>query len=148
MLTDVGGRIEGQARARRALFMVIAITLVLILLYVALGWWLETALTLATLPIALIGGVLALWSSGETWNVSSFVGLIGLFGIAVQNSLVLVSQTGDLIRSGMPFQAAIRKARVGRVSPKPMTAATAIPGLLPLILLPGGARRLSGGWRW
>ena len=52
---------------------------------------------LGTVPIAFVGGILALLIAGETWNVSSLVGLIGLFGIAVQNSLVLVTQTRGLL---------------------------------------------------
>jgi cobalt-zinc-cadmium resistance protein CzcA len=67
--------------------------------------------------------------------VSSLVGLIGLFGIAVQNSLVLVSQTRALTAEGRTFRDALREASIGRVRPKVMTASTAILGLLPLLLL-------------
>ena len=81
---------------------------------------------LATLPDAFVGGILALYLAGETWNVSSLVGLIGLFGIAVQNGLVLVTQTRALVDAGKPFDAALREACIGRVRPKVMTAATAI----------------------
>jgi cobalt-zinc-cadmium resistance protein CzcA len=96
---------------------------------------LDTAVILATLPDAFVGGILALWLSGETWNVSSLVGLIGLFGIAVQNGLVLVTQTRALVAAGVPFDRALVDACVGRVRPKLMTAATAILGLLPLLVL-------------
>ena len=82
---------------------------------------------LATLPIAFVGGIVALLIAGETWNVSSLVGLIGLFGIAVQNGLVLVTQTRGLIAEGRPFEAALREASIGRVRPKLMTAATRDP---------------------
>src|SRR4029077_14379960 len=67
--------------------------------------------------------------------VSSLVGLIDLFGIAVQNGLVLVTQTRALIAGGTPFDEALRVACIGRVRPKLMTAATAILGLLPLLVL-------------
>jgi cobalt-zinc-cadmium resistance protein CzcA len=67
--------------------------------------------------------------------VSSLVGLIGLFGIAVQNSLVLVTQTRGIVAEGRPFPAAVREASIGRVRPKLMTAGTAILGLLPLLVL-------------
>jgi cobalt-zinc-cadmium resistance protein CzcA len=77
----------------------------------------------------------ALLSAGETWNVSSPVGLIALFGIAVQNSLVLIAQTRGLRHEGRPFHEALREASIGRVRPKLMTAATAILGLLPLLVL-------------
>lgn len=134
---DVGGRVENQARAMRSLTLAIAVALfaVLVLLYLALGSFAETLVILATLPDAFVGGILALWIAGETWNVSSLVGLIGLFGIAVQNGLVLVSQTRTLIAEGRPFEEALREASIGRVRPKLMTAGTAILGLLPLLLL-------------
>ena len=69
------------------------------------------------------------------WNVSALVGLIGLFGIAEQNSLVLVAQTRAFLAEGRPFRDALREASIGRVRPKIMTAATAILGLLPLLVL-------------
>jgi len=134
---NVGGRVEQQERATRALQIAIAaaVLAVFVFLYLALGSFAETAVILATLPTALVGGVVALLIAGETWNVSSLVGLIGLFGIAVQNSLVLVSQTRTLRAEGRTFDDALREASIGRVRPKLMTAATAILGLLPLLIL-------------
>ena len=88
-----------------------------------------------TVPIAFVGGILALLIAGETWNVSSLVGLIGLFGIAVQNSLVLVTQTRGLLAEGRTLREAVREASIGRVRPKLMTAGTATLGLLPLLVL-------------
>jgi cobalt-zinc-cadmium resistance protein CzcA len=92
-----------------------------------------------TLPNAFAGGLLALWMAGETWNISSIVGVIGLFGVAVQNSLVLIAQARHLVASGMPFQEAIREASLGRVRPKLMTAGSAILGLMPMLLGIGGS---------
>jgi cobalt-zinc-cadmium resistance protein CzcA len=134
---DVGGRVESQARATRALVVssAIAILAVFLLLYLALGSVPEAIVILATLPDAFVGGILALWLAGETWNVSSLVGLIGLFGIAVQNGLVLVAQTRTLMDEGHGFAEALREASIGRVRPKLMTAACAILGLLPLLVL-------------
>lgn len=134
---DVGGKVETQARAQRALYLAvgIAILAVFLLLYIALGSIAETMVILATLPDAFVGGIVALWLAGETWSVSSLVGLIGLFGIAVQNGLVLVTQTRGLVGEGRDFEAALREASLGRVRPKIMTALTAILGLLPLLVL-------------
>ena len=134
---EVGGRVEQQERATQSLTIAIAAALIAVfaLLYLALGSFAETAVILATLPSALVGGILALLIAGETWNVSSLVGLIGLFGIAVQNSLVLVAQTRGLLAEGLPFREALREASIGRVRPKLMTALTAILGLLPLLVL-------------
>jgi cobalt-zinc-cadmium resistance protein CzcA len=134
---DVGGRVESQARATRALLVsgAVAVLAVFVLLYLALGSAAEAAVILATLPDAFVGGILALLVSGETWNVSSLVGLIGLFGIAVQNGLVLVAQTRGLLAEGKPFAEALEEASIGRVRPKLMTAGCAILGLLPLLVL-------------
>ena len=73
---------------------------VFVLLNIALGSAVEASLILVTVPIAFVGGILALLAAGDTWNVSSLVGLIGLFGIAVQNSLVLVTQSRALEQEG------------------------------------------------
>jgi cobalt-zinc-cadmium resistance protein CzcA len=134
---DLGGRVESQARAARALTMAIGLALfgVFVLLLIALGSAAEAAMILGTVPIAFVGGILALLAAGETWNVSSLVGLIGLFGIAVQNSLVLVTQTRGLLAEGRPLGDAVREASIGRVRPKLMTAGTATLGLLPLLVL-------------
>jgi cobalt-zinc-cadmium resistance protein CzcA len=134
---NVGGRVESQARAARSLTTAIAVALlaVVLLLYVALDSFLDAAVILITIPIAFVGGIVALLLAGETWNVSSLVGLIGLFGIAVQNSLVLVTQSRGLTTEGTSFATAVREASIGRVRPKLMTASTAILGLLPLLVL-------------
>jgi cobalt-zinc-cadmium resistance protein CzcA len=133
----VGGRVEQQERAAQSLTIAIvaAVLAVFVLLYLALGSFAETTVILATLPDAFVGGILALLIAGETWNVSSLVGLIGLFGIAVQNGLVLVAQTRGFVAQGRPFRDALREASIGRVRPKVMTALTAILGLLPLLVL-------------
>jgi cobalt-zinc-cadmium resistance protein CzcA len=134
---DVGGRVESQARASEALLTAIGLALVavVVLLYLALDAALETAVILATLPLALVGGVVGLVAFGETWNVSSMVGLIGLFGIAVQNGLVLVTQIRALRAEGYELTAAVREASLGRVRPKLMTAGTAILGMMPMLVL-------------
>jgi cobalt-zinc-cadmium resistance protein CzcA len=134
---DLGGRVESQARASRALTLATGAALfgVFVLLLIALGSAVEAIMVLGTVPIAFVGGILALLVTGETWNVSSLVGLIGLFGIAVQNSLVLVTQTRGLVTEGRSLAEAVREASIGRVRPKLMTAATATLGLLPLLVL-------------
>jgi cobalt-zinc-cadmium resistance protein CzcA len=134
---DLAGRVENQERASRALMVAIGAALfgVFVLLNLALGSAVEALLILFTVPMAFVGGILALLIAGETWNVSSLVGLIGLFGIAVQNSLVLVTQTRGLRAEGRNDVDAIREASIGRVRPKLMTAGTATLGLLPLLVL-------------
>jgi heavy metal efflux system protein len=134
---DLGGKVESEARATRSLWTALGIALlaVVVLLYLALDSIADTAVVLLTLPDAFVGAIVALWIAGETWNVSSLVGLIGLLGIAVQNSLVLLTQTRVLMAEGKPFEEALRLASLGRVRPKLMTALTAILGLLPILIL-------------
>jgi cobalt-zinc-cadmium resistance protein CzcA len=135
---DVGGKVENQERASRSLTIAIAVALlaVFLLLYLALDSVLDAGLILASVPVAFVGSIVALLVTGETWNVSSLVGLIGLFGIAVQNGLVLVTQTRLVMAQGKSFEEAVREASIGRVRPKIMTAATAILGMLPILILP------------
>ena len=134
---DLAGRVESQARSSRALMIAIGVSLfgVFVLLNIALGSAVEATLILLTVPIAFVGGIVALLVAGDTWNVSSLVGLIGLFGIAVQNSLVLVTQARALEQDGRSAAAAVREASIGRLRPKLMTAGTATLGLLPLLVL-------------
>jgi cobalt-zinc-cadmium resistance protein CzcA len=141
--TSVGiaGKVEEARETQRRLGVAsaVALALVVTLLYLALGRWREVAVVLGTLPIALAGGLVALWLARETWNASSIVGMIGLFGVAVQNSLVLIAQTKELVARGTPFVAALAEAAIGRVRPKLMTAGAAILGLAPMLLGFGGS---------
>jgi cobalt-zinc-cadmium resistance protein CzcA len=142
---NFGGRFEQQERAFEALQLAIALAvgLVFVLLLMALGSAAEVMVILLTLPDAFVGGILAMLLTGETLNVSSAVGFIGLFGIAVQNGLVLIAQTRALMAEGLPFDEALRRASVGRVRPKLMTAVCAMLGLLPLVLLRGQGGELE-----
>ena len=137
----LGGQIEQARETGRRLVTAIAVALVLVvgLLYMALRRWREVLIVLTTLPIAFVGGLVALWVAGETWNISSIVGMIGLFGVAVQNSLVLIRQAEDLCLDGLPFIDSVREASLGRVRPKLMTAGSAILGLSPMLFGIGGS---------
>lgn len=134
-----GGQYQNQQRAMRSLLIatLIALAVVFMLLFAALNSAPQALMILATVPSAFVGGVFSLLISGETLNVSSAVGFIALFGIAVQNSLVLLTQTGDFIAEGHTREQAVRLASVQRLRPKLMTAASSALGLLP-ILLSGG----------
>jgi heavy metal efflux system protein len=140
-ILQIGGRIEEARETTRRLSVAIAAALALVglLLYLALGSGREVLVVVATLPDAFVGGLIALWLAGETWNISSIVGMIGLFGVAVQNSLVLIAQTKTLLASGLPFAEALREASLGRVRPKLMTALSAILGLSPMLFGIGGS---------
>ncbi len=137
----LAGKIEEARETQRRLLAAsaVALALVVFLLFLALGRVREVLVVVGTLPLAFAGGLYALWLAGETWNASSIVGIIGLFGVAVQNSLVLISQTQSLLAQGMPFREALREASLGRVRPKLMTAGAAILGLAPMLLGFGGS---------
>jgi heavy metal efflux system protein len=137
----LAGKIEEARETQRKLLIAsaAALFLVILLLYLALGRWREVAVVLGTLPLAFAGGLYALYLADETWNASSIVGVIGLFGVAVQNSLVLITQTKELLSRGLPFREALRDASLGRVRPKLMTAGAAILGLLPMLFGVGGS---------
>lgn len=137
----LGGKIEEARETQRRLGIAIAAALALVvgLLYIALTRWKEVLVVIATLPDAFAGALFALWLAGETWNISSIVGMIGLFGVAVQNSLVLLTQAKGLMEKGVPFSEALREASLGRVRPKLMTAGAAILGLMPMLFGFGGS---------
>ena len=110
-----------------------AVALVVLLLLAALRRGKDVLVVVSTLPVALAGGLLALVIAGASWNASSIVGLLGLFGVALQNSLVLIRQTRDLENTGLESAQAVREAAIGRLRPKLMTALAAALGLLPML---------------
>lgn len=134
-----GGQYQNQQRAIQSLTVaaIVALAIVFMLLFIALGSASYAGIILATVPMAFFGGVAGLLITGETINVSSAVGFIALFGIAVQNSLVLLTQTNEYMAEGHTREKAIRLASVQRLRPKLMTAASTALGLVP-ILLSGG----------
>ncbi len=134
-----GGQYQNQQRAMQSLTVatIVALAIVFMLLFIALGSASYAGIILATVPMAFFGGVAGLLITGETINVSSAVGFIALFGIAVQNSLVLLTQTNEYLAEGHTREKAIRLASVQRLRPKLMTAASTALGLVP-ILLSGG----------
>lgn len=134
-----GGQYQNQQRALQSLTIatIVALAIVFMLLFIALGSASHAGIILATVPSAFIGGVASLLITGESLNVSSAVGFIALFGIAVQNSLVLLTQTNEFLAEGYSKEQAVRLASVQRLRPKLMTATCTALGLVP-ILLSGG----------
>ena len=137
----LAGSIEEARETRRRLSVasVVALVLVIGLLAAVLGRARDVAAVVLTLPTALAGGLLALAWAGESWNASSIVGAMGLLGIAVQNSLVLIVQIRERRRAGLALTAAVTAAAVGRMRPKLMTAGASILGLLPMLFGFGGS---------
>ena len=134
-----GGQFENQRRAATRLSIVVPIALGMIfaVLFVTLRSMRQSALILANIPFALVGGVLALWISGEYLSVPASVGFIALLGIAVLNGLVLVSHFNELLAKGMPIETAVYEGAVRRLRPVLMTASIAAFGLIPLLFATG-----------
>lgn len=137
--TTWGGQFRLQQEANRRLAVVVPITLLIIglLLYGAFNSFKNALLILLNIPLALVGGVAALWISGQNLSVPASVGFISLFGIAVQNGLVLISHINQLLRDGMPVDEASVTGGCVRLRPVLMTASTAALGLIPLLLATG-----------
>ncbi|WP_293313263.1 efflux RND transporter permease subunit [Pedobacter sp. UBA5917] len=134
-----GGQFENQNRAYAKLAVVVplALAIMFLLLYGAFGKFRQAGLILGIVPLALFGGMLALNLRGMTLNVSSAVGFIALFGVAIQNGVILISHINDLRKEGYDLlQAVIRGAR-HRFRPVLMTATVAALGLLPASLATG-----------
>jgi cobalt-zinc-cadmium resistance protein CzcA len=136
---EYGGQFENQERAMKRLSIIVPVTFLLIflLLYMSFGTLRSATLIFINVPLALVGGVLGLYITGEYLSVPASVGFIALFGIAVQNGLVLVSYINQLRDEGMATVNAIMEACLLRLRPVLMTALTTILGLVPLLLSHG-----------
>jgi len=134
-----GGEFENQRRAatRLAVVVPIALALIFVVLFATLRSARQATLILANIPFALIGGVLALWISGEYLSVPASVGFIALLGIAVLNGLVLVSYFNQLLAGGMPLDKVVFEGSMRRLRPVLMTASIAAFGLVPLLFASG-----------
>jgi len=134
-----GGQFENQQRAMNKLMIIgpVAIGLILLLLYVSFRSIRLSLLVISNLPFALIGGVFALFISGQYLSVPASVGFIVLFGVAVLNGLVLVSRISQLRDEGLGLQEAIKQGSTDRLRPVLMTASIAVFSLIPMLLASG-----------
>ena len=130
------GQFENQQRAmkRLAVIVPISIGLIFILLFWAFMSIKNALLILMNVPFAMIGGILILLATGINLSVSAAVGFIALFGIAVQNGVILVTQLNKLRREGQSLHDAIVNGSVSRLRPVVMTALMAMLGLFPAAL--------------
>nr|WP_295867862.1 CusA/CzcA family heavy metal efflux RND transporter [uncultured Chitinophaga sp.] len=134
-----GGQFENQKRAYAKLAVVVPVTLLFmfLLLYGAFGRFRQAGLILSIVPLALFGGMLALNIRGMTLNVSSAVGFIALFGVAIQNGVIMISNFNELRIQGATLLEAVIAGAANRFRPILMTATVAILGLLPASLATG-----------
>lgn len=134
-----GGQFENQNRAYSRLTVIVplALAIMFILLYAAFGKFRQAGLVLCIVPLAIFGGMLALNVRGMTLNVSSAVGFIALFGVAIQNGVIMISHINNLRKDGMDLFSAVTDGARHRFRPVLMTATVAVLGLLPASLATG-----------
>ncbi len=133
------GEFENQVRATNRLSQVVPISLVaiFILLFITFGNARDAALVLVNVPFALIGGILALHFTGMNFGISAGVGFIALFGICVQNGVILISEFNKNLHDRMSLADAIKQGVKNRTRPVVMTAMMAAIGLFPAAISSG-----------
>lgn len=136
---EFGGQFENQQRAAARLSIVVPVSLGLIflLLFSTFGSVRQATLVLSNIPLAMIGGVFALWISGEYLSVPASVGFIALLGIAVLNGVVMVTYFNQLRATGMAMAQVVIVGSSRRLRPVLMTASIAAFGLIPLLFATG-----------
>jgi cobalt-zinc-cadmium resistance protein CzcA len=115
----------------------LSIALILLLLFVNFSSLVDTLLAASVMPMALIGGILALWFTGTPFSVSAAIGFVGLFGISVMEGIIILSYFNTLIDAGVERSAAVIRACQIRLRPVMMTCIAACVGLLPAAVSTG-----------
>jgi len=134
-----GGQFENQQRAAARLGVVVpvALGLIFVLLFATFGSVRQALLILSIIPFALVGGILALWITGEYLSVPASVGFIALLGITVLNGVVLVGYFNQLRLEGLPLREVVITGAKRRLRPVMMTASITAFGLIPLLFATG-----------
>ncbi len=134
-----GGQFENQQRAAARLTLVVPLALgfIFIILFTTFGSVRQALLVLSNIPFALVGGIVALWVTGEYLSVPASVGFIALLGIAVLNGVVLVSYFNQLHAEGLSLVACVTEGAKRRLRPVLMTASITAFGLIPLLFSTG-----------
>jgi len=134
-----GGQFENQQRAQARLMVVVPLSLGLIflLLYFAFSSIGQALLIMLNVPLALIGGIAALFISGQYLSVPGSIGFIALFGVAVLNGVVMVNAINQRLTGGADIDSAVFEGALSRLRPVLMTASIAALGLIPMLLSSG-----------
>ncbi len=133
------GEFENQVRATKRLGQVVPLSLmaIFVILFILFGNVKDAGLVLLNVPFALIGGILALHATGTIFGISAGVGFIALFGICVQNGVILISVFNQNLTDGLSLDKAIAEGVHARIRPVVMTAMMAAIGLLPAAVSSG-----------
>ena len=144
-LLEWGGQFELQQEANRRLAIVVPVTLglVFLLLFMNFGSLRASMLIMLNIPLALVGGVVALWLADLNLSVPASVGFIALFGIALENGMVLVTYLNWLVEEGKSVDDASVEGACMRLRPVLMTALTTALGLIPLLYATGAGSEVQ-----
>jgi cobalt-zinc-cadmium resistance protein CzcA len=134
-----GGQFENQRRAEARLLVILGLVMGLMLIFLTIGTGSlrQALLILSVVPLATLGGLISLHLTGQNLNVASGVGFIALFGVAVQNGIIMVSNLNRMRKSGLELHEAIMQGATERLRPVLMTASVATLGMLPAALHTG-----------
>ena len=142
---DYGGTFEQLVSASRRLAVVVPVTLIVIfgLLFMAFGSAKDASIVFSGVPLALTGGVIALWLRGIPLSISAGVGFIALSGVAVLNGLVMIAFIKNLREQGVALDKAVFEGALGRLRPVLMTALVASLGFVPMALNVGAGSEVQ-----
>ncbi len=134
-----GGQFENQRRAEARLLVILALVMGMMLIFLTVGIksLRQAVLILGVVPLAMLGGLISLHLTGQNLNVASGVGFIALFGVAVQNGIIMVSNLNRMRKSGLELHEAIMQGATERLRPVLMTATVATLGMLPAAIHTG-----------
>ena len=142
---EYGGQFEQQRRAmgRLGLIVPVVLGLIFVLLWITFHSVRHAAMIILCVPMALIGGALGLWITGQYLSVPASIGFIALFGIAMQDAMVLLTDFNDLRKAGQSVHDAVVNGSLIRFRPVIMTTLTTLLGLLPLLLSRGAGAEVQ-----
>ena len=134
-----GGQFENQRRAEARLLVILGLVMGMMLIFLPVGLksFRQALLILGVVPLATLGGLISLHLTGQNLNVASGVGFIALFGVAVQNGIIMVSNLNRMRKSGLDLHEAIMQGATERLRPVLMTATVATLGMLPAAIHTG-----------
>ncbi len=142
---EFGGQFENlrAARLRLAIIVPLALALIFVLIFMSFGSLRQAALIFVCVPLAVTGGVFALWLRGMPFTISAGVGFIALSGIAVLNGIMLISFINQLRRAGRDVHDAVVEGTLTRLRPKLMTALVASLGFVPMAIATGAGAEVQ-----
>jgi cobalt-zinc-cadmium resistance protein CzcA len=142
---EFGGQFENLERASKRLMLVVPLSLLLIfvLLFATFNSLRQAALVFTGIPLATVGGVIALFLRGMPFSISAGVGFIALFGVAVLNGVVMVTYINELRQQGVALDRAIREGGMTRLRPVLMTAMVASFGFIPMAISTGAGAEVQ-----